>query len=168
MSGKTYPLKRMLWVPPLLIAFFGAAAYFFFYRAAISPKTFTLFKVIKFSAVASGWAYWTLFAMALGFVGFGLILFFVTLQGKRAVILSENSITVPRFSLRGLDGIEIPFSTITNLERFQAGNGLFLNIQHGRGKSSLAKAAFQSESDFQEVQAALIAKTNRQPAGASR
>ncbi len=159
MYGKSFALKRILWAPPLLIIFFALAAKSF-YGSAIRHDTIELYRIIKLSGPASTLAFWGLFAVAIGFVLSGIFLFFALLQGKRSVVLSNSSITVPKFSFRGVKHIEIPFSSIKRLELFQAGNGLFLNIHHAHGKSTLAKAAFLSESDFQNIHAALLAQTN--------
>ena len=130
-----------------------------FFWSAIHHDTIDIYRLIKLSGLTSALAYWVLFAIAIGYVLLGIFLFFALLQGKRMVILSKNSITVPKFSFRGVKQIEIPFSSIQKLELFRAGNGLFINIHHSNGKSSLAKAAFKSESDFQEVHATLLART---------
>lgn len=159
MHDKSYTLKKMLWAPPLVIIFFAMAARSF-YGSAIRHDTIDLFRFIKVSGLASTLAFWVLFTVAVGFVLMGFFLFFALLQGKRKVILSPNSITVPKFSFRGVKHIEIPFSSIKRLELFQAGNGVFLNIHHNEGKSTMAKAAFQSEIDFQNIHTTLLEKAN--------
>ena len=159
MIHKSYILKRMLWAPPLVIIFFATAAHSFFW-SAIHHDSIDIYRLIKLSGLTSVLAFWILFAIAIGFVLLGIFLFLALLQGKRVVILSNNSITVPKFSFRGVNQIEIPFSSIQKLELFRAGNGLFINIHHSNGKSSLAKAAFKSGSDFQEVHAILLARTS--------
>jgi hypothetical protein len=158
MYDKSYTLKKMLWVPPLLITFFGMAANSF-YESAIRHDTIDLYRIVKLSGLASTLAFWALFAVAIGFVLLGILLFFALLQGKRTVILSKSSITVPKLSFGGVKHIEIPLSSIKQLELFQGGNGLFLNIHHSHGKSTLARASFQSESDFQNIHATLLTQT---------
>src|SRR5262245_20110774 len=147
----------MAWIGPVLIFVFGGAAWFFG-AGAIGHKSL-VYKGVHFSSTASTLIYTALTVLSLGMVLMGVMLFFTALQGKRIVTLSQNAITVPRFSLQGIKYAEIPFSAITRLEHFQAGNGVFLNVHHSRGKSTLAKAAFQSDADFAAVQAVLRAKT---------
>lgn len=146
-----YPLKRMLWAPPLTIAIFGPAAYLCFMDAAFDHERLVLFRAFQLSETASILAYWALFAFAATMTLMGVFLLFGTLEGKRTVTVTPSSIVVPKFSIRGLEHQDIPFSTIRNLELYRAGNGLFLNIHHMRGRSALAGAAFHSEADFKAI-----------------
>jgi hypothetical protein len=148
----------MLWAPPLVILFFGMAARSF-YGSAVRHDALDVYRVIHLTGSASSVAYWLLFSIAAGFVVLGVLLLLALLQGKRNVVLTPTYISVPRFSLRGVEHTAIPYSSIQRLELFQAGNGTFLNIRHRHGASTLAKAAFKSESEFQSVHAALMAQS---------
>jgi len=64
------------------------------------------------------------------------------------VTLTRESITVPHFSFKGFRRRDIQFSQVRTLELCQTGNGMFLNIHHNEGQSTLAKLAFRSEHDF--------------------
>jgi hypothetical protein len=60
-----------------------------------------------------------------------------------------------------IDRLRLTLDRDTGVQlQFQAGNGVFLNIHHNEGKSSMAKAAFQSESDFQDIHTTLLEKAN--------
>jgi len=159
MSSKAYELKRALWVAPLCIAFFGSAAYFFFHKAILGNASLS-WHGIRFSSEVSLYLCWILFILSLVFVALGVFLLFTTFQGARVVTLTNETITVPKFSLRGVEYTEIPIKNIHKVELFKAGNGIFLNIHHAEGKATLAKQAFQINKEFDEVGTYLYSRVN--------
>jgi len=159
MGNKEYVLKQMLWVPPLTIIFFGMAAKLL-YQSAVNHDSIEIYGVIKLSGLASTIFFWGLFVFSIGLVLVGIFALLAALQGKRMVTVTRYSVTVPKFSFRGINCIEIPFSTIRSLDLTRAGNGVFLYIHHDKGKSALAKVGFRSKSDFEELYATLLTKCN--------
>lgn len=122
-----------------------------------------LFKSIRLSPEISSVAYGVLFLISAAFVLLGFFLIFALLQGKRKIIVNEQSIVVPKFSWSGVKHIELPFSQISKIEEFKAGNGIFLNIHHTNGKSSIAKATFKSKNDFENIRNLLSTKISDTP-----
>lgn len=159
MLSKVYELKRLLWVAPLCIAFFGSAAYSFFHKAVLGNASLSLHG-IRFSPEVSLYLCWVLFIISLVTVALSILLLFTTFQGARVVILTNETITVPKFSLRGVEYTEIPIKNIHKVELFKAGNGIFLNIHHAQGKASLAQQAFRIKKEFDEVGAYLYSRVN--------
>lgn len=160
MSQKVYELKKMLWVPPIIIIFFGLAAEHFLVKAMAGNSVLVLFKSIRLSPEMSSIAYGLLFLVSAIFVLLGFFLIYALLQGKRKIVVNEQSVVVPKFSWSGVKHIEIPFSQISKLEEFKAGNGIFLNIHHTNGKSSVAKATFRAKEDFENIKHLLATKIN--------
>ena len=157
MNQKVIELKRMLWVPPLIIVFFGLAAKYSLNNAIVG-NTALIYKSIHITPDLAVYIYWLLFCVSSMFVILGCFLLMTLSQGKRKIVVGGQSIIVPKFSFSGVKHIEVPFSEMKKLELFKAGNGLFLNIHHTKGKSSLAKAAFKSKAEFEELQKILAGK----------
>ncbi|HLA34615.1 MAG TPA: hypothetical protein VJ001_07080 [Rhodocyclaceae bacterium] len=151
MHSCTYKLKRMLWVPPLIVTFFGSMAYFFFQKAMFSYQGMVVFSVVQIPPYMAKYIYWFFFAFSAGVVAFGIVLFITSLQGVRVVMIHANSITVPKYSLTGVKYVEVPFGSIQKADIHKAGNGDFLNVQHTAGKFSLAAVTFQSNAEFDEI-----------------
>jgi hypothetical protein len=160
MSQKVYELKRMLWVPPITIIFFGLAAEHFLVKAMAGNNILVLFKSIRLSPEMSTFAYGVLFLISAIFVLLGFFLIFALLQGKRKIIVNAQSIVIPKFTWTGVKYVELPFSQISKLEEFKAGNGVFLNIHHTHGKSAVAKATFKFKDDFENIKNQLSTKIN--------
>lgn len=148
MNHKIIELKRMLWAPLLIIVLFGSAAKYFISKAMLGNSAL-IYKSVHITPGMAVYIYWSMFLISLLFVLLGCFLLFASLHGKRKIIVSDLSITVPKFSFSGVKHIEVPFSEIENLELFKAGNNMLINIHHTKGKSSLAKAAFKSNAEFE-------------------
>ncbi len=138
MNKKTFTLKRMFWAPPLMILFFGLGTLHSY--AHIDDN------ILK---------YGFLFVISIAFVLFGFFLMFALIMTRRSVTLSDTSIIVPKFSLRGFTHEEIPFTSIKHLELNKIGLNTLLMIHHAKGKASLTKSVFKSKSDFDEIRSNL-------------
>lgn len=159
MIRKTYHLKQMLWAPLLLIPLCGLAAKSML-DSALHGDSLSIYRIITLTGVTAKIAFLGLFVISLALVALGVFSLFASLQGKRTISVSKYSITVPKFSLRGVRHVEIPFASIHRIELQRVGNGVFVYIYHDEGKSAVAKAAFRSSEEFEEVFETLSAKAN--------
>ncbi len=76
------------------------------------------------------------------------------------VTLTDTSITVPKLSYTGFTHEEIPLASIRKLEQGKQGFNTILMIHHAKGKAALARFAFQSKKDFEEIVATLAGHLN--------
>jgi hypothetical protein len=148
---RVYALRRMLWVPPAMIALFGAGAWVAYRNALSGQRGITLFGLFRIPAEWAVYVHWSMFISALAFVAFGLVLLVAVLQGKRTIKLSKLSITLPKFSLSGIRHMDIPLSSIQNISVSDSSQGLIAHIHHAQGKYVLLQRMMGSEQEFREV-----------------
>lgn len=148
---RIYTLRRMLWFPPVMIAFFGAGAWIAYRNALSGHRGITLFGLLKIPPEWAVYVHWLMFMCALGFVVFGLVLLVAVLQGKRTIKLSKHSITLPKFSPSGIRHIEIPLSSIQSVSLTNSPQGLIAQIRYAHGEYALLQRMMASEHEFSEI-----------------
>ena len=158
MQTLQYPYKPRPWFVLLGAAFFGAIAWFMSKEALTNDRGLILNGLIELSVRGATIFYWSMAAIGATFVAVAIPLFILGLVGKSVLTLTATDLAAPHsvFSRRST---VIRLSDIKQIVVQTVQKQRFLKVYHSSGDLSIAQSMLPSRSAFDDIHAALVARS---------
>jgi hypothetical protein len=153
-----YPYKPKPWVVLLAAAFFGAIALFMSQEALTNDRGLILNGLIELSVRGATIFYWCIAAIGAAFVAIAVPMFIVGLVSKTVLTVTATDLAAPRsaFSKRAT---VIRLADIKQIVVQTVQKQRFMKVHHSGGNLSIAQSMLPSAAAFDEIHAALHARS---------
>ena len=158
MQTLQYPYKPKAWLMLLGAVLFGAMAFFMTSEVQTNDRGLILNGIIHLSVHGATIFYWCMAAVAGAFVAVAIPMFFVALVSKSVLTLTATDLIAPRSGFSRRPTV-VRLSEVKQVVVQMVQRERFIKVSHAGGTLNIAESMLPSRAAFDELHAALVART---------